>query len=78
MRRVIAVAPLALAVAALVLPAGAFGKGNPSGQTPKQGKAACLEGGGTWFSNTQTCLTTGGECVSLSGQILSPEQFCRI
>jgi hypothetical protein len=77
MRRVI-VAPLALAVAALVLPAGAFGKGNPSGQTPKEGKAACLEGGGTWFSSTQTCLTTGGECVSLTGQILSPEQFCRI
>ena len=78
MRRFIAVALLALAVAALILPAGAFGKGNPSGQTPRQGKAACLAGGGTWFSNMQTCLTTGGECVALTGQILSPEEFCRI
>jgi hypothetical protein len=67
---------LAVLMASLVLVIPAFA-GNPSGQTPKQGKANCLADGGTYFSNTQTCLTTGGECVSLSGQIVSPE-FCRI
>jgi hypothetical protein len=67
---------LAVLVMSFVLAIPAFA-GNPSGQTPKQGKASCLANGGTFFSSTQTCLTTGGECVSLSGQIVSTE-FCRI
>ena len=71
------VAVLAVLVVSFVLVVPAFA-GNPSGQTPKQGKANCLANGGTWFSNTQACLTSGGQCVSLSGQILSTEQFCRI
>ena len=71
------IAMLAVLVVSFVLVVPAFA-GNPSGQTPKQGKANCLANGGTWFSNTQTCLTTGGECVSLSGQILPPERACRI
>ena len=71
------VAVLAVLVVSFVLVVPAFA-GNPSGQTPKQGKTNCLANGGTWFSSTQTCLTTDGQCVSLSGQILSPEQFCRI
>jgi len=69
-------AVLAVLVVSFVLVVPAFA-GNPSGQSPKQGKSNCLANGGSWFSNTQTCLTTGGECVSLSGQIVAPE-FCRI
>lgn len=68
---------LAVLVVSLVSVIPAFA-GNPSGQSPKQGRTNCLANGGTWFSNTQACLTTGGECVSLSGQILPPERACRI
>lgn len=71
------VAVLAVLVAGFVLVIPAFA-GNPSGQTPKQGKANCLANGGTFFSNTQTCLTTGGECVGLNGQLVSPEKYCRV
>jgi hypothetical protein len=70
-------AVLAVLVVSFVLVVPAFA-GNPSGQTPKQGSTACLADGGRWFPRTQTCLTTGGECVALTGQIVSPERFCRI
>ncbi len=75
MNRFIAVLAVLVVSFVLVIPAFA---GNPSGQTPKQGKASCLGNGGSWFSNTQTCFTTGGECVSLTGQIVSAEKYCRI
>jgi hypothetical protein len=75
MNRFIAVLAVLVVSFVFVIPAFA---GNPSGQTPKQGKASCLANGGSWFSNTQTCLTTGGQCVALAGQIVSPEQFCRL
>lgn len=75
MKRFITVLAVLVVSVVFVIPAFA---GNPSGQTPKQGKANCLANGGTWFSNTQACLTTGGECVTLSGQILPPERACRI
>ena len=75
MNRFIAVFAVLVVSFVYVIPAFA---GNPSGQTPKQGKANCLANGGSWFSNTQSCLTTGGQCVSLSGQTVSVEQFCRV
>lgn len=75
MHRFIAVLAVLVVSFVLVIPAFA---GNPSGQTPKQGKVSCLANGGHWFPSTQTCLTTGGECVALTGEIVSPEQYCRI
>jgi hypothetical protein len=75
MSRFMAVLAVLVVSFVLVVPALA---GNPSGQTPKQGRTACLAEGGRWFPSTQTCLTTGGECVALTGQIVAPERFCRI
>jgi hypothetical protein len=75
MNRFIAVLAVLVVSFVFVIPAFA---GNPSGQTPKQGKTNCLANGGSWFSNTQACLTADGQCVALAGQIVSPEQFCRI
>lgn len=75
MNRLIAVLAVLMVSFVLVIPAFAA---NPSGQTPKKGKASCLANGGTWFSNSQTCLTTSGECVALTGELVSPERFCRI
>ena len=75
MNRLITVLAVLMVSFVLVIPAFAA---NPSGQTPKQGKATCLANGGTWFSKSQTCLTTSGECVALTGELVSPERFCRI
>jgi hypothetical protein len=75
MQRFITVLAVLVASFVLVIPAFA---GNPSGQTPKQGRVTCLANGGYWFPNVQTCLTTGGDCVALTGQTVSAEQYCRI
>ena len=75
MNRLIAVLAVLMVSLVLVIPAVA---GNPSGQTPKQGKASCLANGGTCFTNTLTGLTNGGECVALTGAVVSAERYCRI